>query len=628
MAIDRMKKVAIFGMADEFARIAHGLQRLSMLHISAIEPVEDVEHDDGGDTLTRADKRLSEVENALTAIKPYFEGGRGMLSPKPVLTEAELEAADNEENWDIVRRATNVCQQIPSLRSRYLQAQNTLLSLRPFERFDADVEDIKSSRLAFMALGTIPEVSYAALVDGAQALDAVVQSVELINDMRTVFFVCINEQTERAHALMQDAGFVEAKFSFSGTVKGEQARLNQQMDDIQQQIEQAQQDLANLAEHTPALEALFDSCTVQRQRAALALESGRTGKAFYLTGWVREKQADKLTDALIRLSDAIVVDFPERKEGEMPPTAMRNSRLLKPFESITEMYSMPTPYEADPTWIMAPFFLCFFGMMMSDAAYGIIMTIGALLMMKLAKPGGMMGQIVAVIAMGGIATLLWGIVFGGWFGAPLLPPLWFNPLDEPITMLILCLALGFLQITVGIFMRAAALFKEKKYLAILFDCGFVLCVLWGAVAAMVGLSFGMTLALVGAIGMFLTAGREKPKIMSKFVGGFSAVYGLTGYMSDILSYSRLFGMGLATGIIAMVFNTIAGMLMGNPIGIVFAIIVLIIGHTFNIAINALGAYVHSCRLQYIEFYSRFFEGGGRVFVPFTFKTKYVHLNQG
>ncbi len=628
MAIDRMKNVAIFGMADEFANIAHGLQRLSMLHISSIETQDNVQRDDGGEALTKADNRLAEVMCALEAVKPYYKGGRGMLSAKPTMTESQLCALDNEKNWAAVHEILALSQQLPMLRSKLLQAQNALLALRPYEKLDAHVSEIRTSKLAYMALGIVPEAAYEQIQTQAADLDAIVQPVELIKDMRTVVVIAHASQREAVEILLRNAGFNDANLHCSGTIKEEQQSLHNEIRDIDKKTSEIGEALIKLSTHTETLQMLYDHCAIVKQRAAIALESGRTQKVFYLTGWVRERQTEKLTAALTSLSDAVAVEFSDPKEGEMPPTAMRNSKLLRPFQSITDMYSSPTPFEADPTFIMAPFFLCFFGMMMSDAAYGIILTACALLMMKMTKPGGMMGQIIGVVAMGGIATFLWGVVFGGWFGAPLFPALWFNPLEEPLLMLMLCLGLGLVQITVGILMRASALFKKHKYIDIVFDCGFILCILWGAVAAMLGVSFGMTVALIGVLGIFLTAGRASKKIIGKFVGGFSEVYNLTGYLSDILSYSRLFGMGLATGIIAMVFNTIAGMLMGNPIGFVFAVVVLVVGHSFNIAINALGAYVHSCRLQYIEFYNKFYEGGGRSFVPYTFKTKYINLIQG
>ncbi len=628
MAIESMKKVAVFGLSDEFPNIAHGLQRLSMLHISNIETLDNVEHDDGGEALTTAENNLLKVEAALEALKPYNQNKRGALSAKPQLTESQLCVVDSGQNWQTVEQTLALSQKLPAFKSQRLQLHNALEALMPYEKLAIDISDIHATQHTFMTIGTVPETQYQLLLSESLTVDAVVESIGTKKDLRTVFVAAHKEQTEEVLTVLRAAGFVDANLSVSGTIRLEQERLRREIKQTDEQTQHIESSLKELSQKVPELQTLYDCCSVAKQRAALALESGRTGRTFYLTGWVRERQADKLALQLHSLSDAIAVEFPQPNEGEIPPTAMQNSKLLKPFESITEMYSAPSPYEADPTFMMAPFFLCFFGMMVSDAAYGIILTVVSLLILKKTKAKGMMGQILSVVAIGGIATLIWGVILGSWFGEALLPSLWFNPLKEPIKMLLLCLGLGLIHISFGVFMKAWALIKQRKFLAVIFDCGFVLCVLWGAVAAFVGVSFGLNIVLVGVIGMLLTAGRDRKGIAKKFIGGFSAVYGLSSYLSDVLSYSRLFGMGIATGVIAMVFNTIAGMLMGGILGTILGVVVLVIGHTFNIAINALGAFVHASRLQYIEFYNKFYEGGGRVFAPYTFKTKYTQLILG
>ena len=209
---------------------------------------------------------------------------------------------------------------------------------------------------------------------------------------------------------------------------------------------------------------------------------------------------------------------------------------------ITDMYSHPLPTEMDPTALMAPFFFCFFGMMVSDAGYGILLTIGALLLLKIAKPRGMMGQITAVVAMGGISTLIWGAVFGGWFGEELLPAIWFVPLEEPIMMLGFCLALGMVHLSAGILAHAWQEWKARRPLDAVCDSLFILCTLWGIPMLLLGWNVGMYICLFGLAGLLLTGGRAKKGFFGKVTGGLSSLYGLTSYLSDILSYSRLFGM--------------------------------------------------------------------------------------
>ncbi|MEX1307956.1 MAG: V-type ATP synthase subunit I, partial [Eubacteriales bacterium] len=245
-----------------------------------------------------------------------------------------------------------------------------------------------------------------------------------------------------------------------------------------------------------------------------------------------------------------------------------------------------------------------------------------------------------VVAFGGVSTFIWGVLFGGWFGvsAESLPGFlgglakfkWFNPLEEPLMMLGLCLGIGMFQILFGMGVAAVVNIKRGKPFAALFDQVSWILLLLGLPAMLLGGNIAMAgkiMAIVGASLLLLFAGRAKKGIVGKIMGGFSALYGITGYLSDVLSYSRIFGMGLATGVIAMVFNTIAGMLLGKWFMIPLAVVILLVGHVFNIGINTLGAYVHSCRLQYIEYYGKFFEGGGKTFRPLRADIKHYRFEK-
>jgi len=310
------------------------------------------------------------------------------------------------------------------------------------------------------------------------------------------------------------------------------------------------------------------------------------------------------------------------------PTALRNPPLVEPFEMITDMYSIPSSRGMDPNLFMAPFYVAFFGMMVSDAGYGIALAIVATLFLVKLKPQGMAKKLAGVLAMGGVSTFVWGALFGGWLGLSL-PPLWFNPMEEPITMLALCFGLGALQLFVGMGLQAYLNIKRGKILEALFDQGLWFVFLIGLpLLAVPALSqVGKVLSIVGAVGLILTQGRHKEGIFSKFFSGLLSLYNVTGFLSDVLSYSRLFALGLATGVIAMLINTIAAMLGSNIIGMIFMVAILIGGHAFNLLINVLGAYVHASRLQYIEFFGKFFEGGGKAFSPFRIKTKYIEVQK-
>ncbi|MGN1068786.1 MAG: V-type ATP synthase subunit I, partial [Candidatus Fimadaptatus sp.] len=243
---------------------------------------------------------------------------------------------------------------------------------------------------------------------------------------------------------------------------------------------------------------------------------------------------------------------------------------------------------------------------------------------------GTVGDIAKILVAGGASTMFWGILYGGWFGISV-PALMFAPMDEPLMMMILCVALGLVQIVVSLVMAMIMNIKRGKPWDAVFDQASWIALLMGVALLALGTinpvfsEIGKWLAIAGVVVIVAFGGRGKKNIIMRIGGGLGKLYGVSSYLSDLLSYARLFGMGLATGVIGMVINLVASMLWANPVTMIFAALIFVGGHMFNLAINALGAYVHSCRLQYIEFFSRFYEDGGREFKPLRVKTKYVDI---
>ena len=318
--------------------------------------------------------------------------------------------------------------------------------------------------------------------------------------------------------------------------------------------------------------------------------------------------------------------------------------MVVPFEAVTEMYSLPAYYGFDPTRIFALFYAVFFGMMLSDAGYGILMAVGCFVALKKFDLEGMTYKMVKMFFYCGISTTIWGALFGGWFGdiVPVftrtflgkevaVSPLWFNPLDDPMKLLILSLALGVVHIFIGMGIKAYMQIKEGKWLDAICDEGFWYVTIIGLIAWLGGgtisdslTTVGMYMSIIGGAGLLLTGGRHN-KGFGKITGGLSNIYNITSYMSDILSYARLLALGLATGVIAQVVNTMGTLFGGGIGGLIALTIIFLFGHTLNLAINALGAFIHASRLQYVEFFGKFYEDGGEPFDPFRRKTKYIKL---
>lgn len=626
VAIEKMKKVLIAGMGSDFRPVAKKLQAMRIIHMVRVEEqAEGFQKEKDESSLQRSEALLSRAKNALEFLSKFNPHKKGLLSPLPEVGIDELSEMRESDLIRICSQAEHCEEGLLQVRTRRAQTNHTIEQLKPYQALDTPLQEIRSSRYVKMYLGSIPEDQQEELEKGIAELEADFCLLSQQRDSVSYFIVCHAAAEEEIQSLLRLCGFADANLGMAGTVEENIEKQERVLDELFHTEEELWQQAREVAQDVPKLQVYVDKCAIQRDEAGLIEQAGMTKKAFLLSGWIRERDFERLQRALEKISEDLLVEIVEPQEGEIPPTAVKNSKLLKPFEAVTDMYSVPNQSDMDPTPIMAPFFFMFFGIMVSDAGYGIVLTLLTLFFLKKAKPRGMMGQITAILAMGGVSTVIWGAVFGGWFGEALLPPIWFVPMDEPIMMMALCLAIGVVHISVGLLTKFFLLCRDKKFVDAVCDVLFLLMILWGAPLVLLGIGFGGYMAIVGAVGMLLTAGRERPGILKKLMGGFSSLYGLTGYISDILSYARLFGLGLATGVIGMVFNTLATMVMGNPIGIVLGIVILLVGHTFNLGINALGAYVHSCRLQYIEFYSKFFEGGGRAFVPFGYKTKYIYV---
>ena len=368
----------------------------------------------------------------------------------------------------------------------------------------------------------------------------------------------------------------------------------------------------------------------------------KTAKTFLLEGWVPERLVEKAKKILDE-NDCYYV-FRDPLDDEEVPVLMENSKFITPFESVTEMYSLPAYRGFDPAKIFAAFYVVFFGIMLSDAAYGIIMAIACFVILKKYDLEGMAQKLITLFLYCGISTTFWGALFGGWFGDIAtvvariffgvefaIKPIWFNPMDDPIKLLIFSIALGIVHLFTGMGIKSYIQIKEGKWFDALCDQGFWIITITGICAWLGGsmilpalTNIGMYMAIAGLVGLLLTGGRHN-KGIGKVIGGLSSVYDITSYLSDILSYSRILALGLATGVIAQVVNTMGSIFGGGILGAILLLIIFIFGHTLNIAINVLGAYVHTCRLQYVEFFGKFYMDGGEPFEPMGQKTKYIRV---
>ena len=498
-------------------------------------------------------------------------------------------------------------------------------------------------------IGTVPyavsaEAIEEMLPDGCSA-EAIFSSKEQTD----LFVICTREAADEAEDVLRKNAFVPLSEPDNHTASELIDAGRDEIRKLNESIESAKSEIEKLAAERSELQFASDYLTMRKDKYEALDALGFTENTFILNGYIPEKYAEKLKKE-IESKFTASIEFSDPGEDEDVPVLLENGRFSSPVEGITQMYAMPGKQDVDPTPVMAFFYYLFFGMMLSDAGYGLIMVIGTMIALKKFKLETTMRKTLTMFRNCGISTVIWGALFGSWFGDIVQVTareflgkeigsiaLWFEPMSDPVKLLLFSYGLGILHLFLGVAVSFKMSWDKGDKLGAIFDTLPVYLIVIGV--APIGAAMfvdvdpslkkiGLYVMLAGVAILVLTAGRSSKSVFGKFFGGLYALYNTaTGYLGDILSYSRLLALGLATGSIASVINLIGTMPENKIIKLVLFIIVCIIGHTANLAINLLGAYVHTDRLQFVELFSKFYTGGGREFEPLTVNTKYIKFKE-
>ncbi|MEI6157580.1 MAG: V-type ATPase 116kDa subunit family protein, partial [Atribacterota bacterium] len=398
------------------------------------------------------------------------------------------------------------------------------------------------------------------------------------------------------------------------------------------------------------LQITFDFVSSQRERHQNENKIRRTQEACFLNGWVLAAKVPLLEQRLATLGKEWVLSQRDPLPNENIPIQLKNHSWVANFDILTRLFGLPNYTEIDPTPFVAVFFFIFFGMCMGDFIYGLLMALVCFMGTSKIKMPESSKRFIRMFGWVGVSSMIYGALTGSWMGDffDYLPPAFsflpaikkgltiVDPLKNPILIIILALCIGLVQVLIGLLIGFAKEWKRKNYgPAIMDKLGWFIFIV-SIVVFVITIRFAPTgknaaSYLVIACALFLvgTQGRSKKNPIQKVLSGIISLYGVTGYLGDVLSYSRLFALGLTSSIIAMLARTLAQVMGETPyIGWLIGLLVLLIFNVFNLLMSGLGAFVHSARLQYVEFFTKFYEDGGKEFQPFKFKTKYVRLSQG
>lgn len=526
--------------------------------------------------------------------------------------------------------------------SQMAEIEENISLLGPWKSLNSSIiQETKTSKFIF---GIINENKYGTLVQKLKKIK--LSNIRTINkiDKNLYIEIIFNKEDKEIEFILSQSGLDIKDLPCSDSSPQKTIlKLKSEIKHLIEKKEKLEQKACELSKEIKNLKIVFDILSVKKNQEDINEKIYETQKTFILTGWVEDIILQDISLEIKNISNNINIENIETKNEEERPVVIRNGSFWRPFEAVTGIYGLPRHYEIDPTPILAPFFILFFALCLSDAGYGIILALLSFIAIKILKVPKSSHNLIRLLGYAGFVTFIIGALFGGWFGIDInaLPPIirnlqLVNPIENPILVLIMSLILGVVHIISGLIVALYWKIKSGEIKEAILDHGTWVAFLVSIclyVSVIVGIfskdyiNLVLFFLLFSLMAVVYAKGRGQKNPLMKIIAGVGGLYGLIGYLSDVLSYSRLLALGLATGIIAMVINIIAG-IAGDfipYIGPILAIIILIFGHIFNITINVLGSFIHSGRLQFVEFFPKFMEGGGRKFLPFKRELKYVDI---
>ena len=679
MSVLKMQRISICALKKDRKAILEKLQSLGVLEVDITVGGDGVSGDGvNGDGYFRKmdtagqragfERAAAAADQALDVLERYVPEKKSVFAAlEGKLLIGRGQALEIEENRrEILRTAKKICgldREHAEKLAEAVRIRNSMEGLAPWMSLDVPLKDSATKRTVLFP-GTMPggtTLDSICEVIAEKAPDAAGADIRIISSEQSMVYlavVCLEEDAQAVEDALRSAGYARPAQTWEKTPSEEREELEQQENTCAAETAEIEEQIRELSEHRTEIKIAADYYRVRADKYEVLGELPQSERTFVISGYIPQCEAGHVESWLSERYDC-AVDIEDLKEDEEPPVILKNNPFSANMEGVVESYGLPHKGELDPTTIMSFFYVFFFGMMLSDAAYGaIVAVVCAVLVRKFPRMSPGMKKSLKLFFYCGLSTLVWGILFGGYFGnivdivsekffgtAVTVPALWFIPLNDPMKLLVFSLLFGVIHLFTGLGIKGYLCLRDGKVMDFFCDVvlwfmllvGLILMLLPSDIFASIAQTqivfpgwlntLAGILAAAGAIGIVLMSGRDKKNPALRIALGAYDLYNITGWLSDVLSYSRLLALGLATGVIASVINQMGSMLPDNIVGVIFFIVIFLAGHTLNLAINLLGAYVHTNRLQFVEFFGKFYEGGGRPFEPFKENTKYADVKE-